>query len=201
MSKKTTEKNKNEWYFEMWLNDLKKLGLVKYYDREPTTFTLYGEMVFYYSKNIKLKKKVKTEEVSKNLFRDITYTPDYKVVFTKEASEYIKKLVNINNKWKTSDDYNKYKNFLTSETDKEGNYIVYFDVKPPSFITKFSVKTGSSREFPIKQRLMWLIHNIYVNKVIPLGSKNCLFESTFYPERYKLSDKGTRLRKIKKWSK
>ena len=178
--------NNTEQQFEYWLDELIKQGYVISYEREPKTFLLTKNIGFSYNKETKLKTKTKVENKIHFFLKDITYTPDYKVVFSEKAlGKYVIHL-KMSDTGYTADinSFDKYSQFLTLSENDNG-YIVYFDVKPPAFVSKFSAKVGSSREFPIKQRLMFDIHNIYVNKVVPVGSKNCLFNKTFKPIRNK----------------
>ena len=39
--------------------------------------------------------------------------------------------------------------------------------------------------------------NLLMNKVVPIGSKTSLYNKTFMPKRYRYTDGGTQLRKIK----
>ena len=39
--------------------------------------------------------------------------------------------------------------------------------------------------------------NILLNKVVPVGSQSSLFNKTFMPKRYRYTDAGQQLRKIK----
>ena len=52
---------------------------------------------------------------------------------------------------------------------------------------------SSGITFPLNQKWMYSAHGILVEKVIPIK----LFEKTFTPKRYLLTDSGTRQRKIK----
>lgn len=190
---KNTEKNNFEMYFEWWLDDLIKEGDVISYEREPKTFVLCDEIKPSFIKATQLKTKVKQEKKKFTLFNEVSYTPDYVVVFTQKGAEkWLNRIFSDGSLEKSFDDK---KPFIFCGWDKT-EIEVYFDVKPPSKAIRFSSSLGSSREFPIKQRLMFERYGIYVNKVVPIGSKNALFNKTFIPERYKLTDKGTRLRKL-----
>lgn len=212
-----TDKNKGELYFEWWLNDMKKVGLVLDYVREPKTFILKDPIQIWMNK-----KFVRKESfiVSKELFHHITYTPDYLVRFNKKLFNKFIGAIEIEYKdiENEKDDF-----FILNEDGFDGPGIIYdetmfyttallkrhfkeeegfigvlFDVKPPPLALKFSSKTGSSRDFKFNKRLMFDVFGLYVNKVVPIGSgNNSLFNKTFFPDRYRYTDSGDRVRKSK----
>lgn len=207
---KESKKSSSELYFEWWLDELKESGLVLSWEREPETFVLANaEPVYYYQR----KKKLEVQN-SFNLFKPITYTPDYRVVFSKKL--YNKFFGLIKNACLVGHG-NRFVNFLQDDESIDVGsvyqnvsyyttiydsitpeyFTLYFDVKPPSAILAFASNVSSSREFPIKQRLMFEKHGIYVNKVVPYGSKNCLFTKTFLPKRYRYTDANKGPRKLK----
>jgi ATP-dependent helicase YprA (DUF1998 family) len=57
-------------------------------------------------------------------------------------------------------------------------------------------KKGKNGEVTFNQKLVLERYGIYVNKVIPVGSKECLFNKTFMPQRYLFTDYGKQERKI-----
>lgn len=208
--KRENKKSSSELYFEWWLDELKNVGLVLEWEREPETFALNSpEIVFYYQR-----KKRSEVTNSFSLFKAITYTPDYRVVFDKRMYN---KFFGVINRLHLLGNGTKQTNFLQDDESVEVGsvyqnvqyyttknfykndevYELYFDVKPPSSILAFASNVSSSREFPIKQRMMYDVHGIYVNKVIPNGSKNCLFTKTFLPKRYKYTDANKGPRKLK----
>ena len=199
-----SEKNMTEVYFEWWLEELKSHGLVKEYTREPKTFELYAALPIYYNQHYN-----KKEPIIKNfnLFQPITYTPDYKVVFDKRMLNKLFGTIDINSseidEWGFSKPGSIFQETLFYSTSdmKEGNFELWFDVKPPSSALRFSGSLGSSRDFPIKQRLVYEKFGIIINKVVPIGNKNSLFSKTFMPERYKWTDKSGQLRKMKDYEK
>ena len=193
----STKKNNNEMYFEWCLDELKENGYITDYKREPNTFTLLDNIGIDYIEETILKTKIKKVDKTISLFKVIVYTPDYVVYFTEKGKEEYLKIILDDIDILSSKNYNKYKHFLIHEEYKNNDlYEVYFDVKPPSFVAKFSSKVGSSREFPLKQRLMFERYKIYVNKVVPTGSKHSLFNSTFIPKRYYYTDSGNKKRKL-----
>lgn len=202
MAKKNTEKNNTEKYFEWWLDDLKKHELILDWEREPETFVLREPNTVFYMQHFERKPSVHRAVA---LDRAITYSPDYKVYVPKNSALFGKMIALLGNQMLYNpldyDQNNLYQEtlFYATNTESElhgGCYIFYFDVKPSANAIRSSGSLGSSREFPIKKRLMYEIHNIIVNKVVPVGGKDSLFEKTFLPTRYLFNDSGSAPRKI-----
>ena len=194
--------SQSEVYFEWWLEECKAKGLVLSWERAKT-FVLRPPLVFDFNQNYKVQAPL-IKQIS--VLKDIRYTPDYKVVFNGALkgkmfatvqdgfiSEYGRDNVP-GNIWQEI-------LFLNTQSILEEPNTLYFDVKPPSQALKFSGALGSSRDFPIKQRMMYEEHGIFVNKVIPYGQKECLFTKTFLPKRYLWTDKSTKLRTLKDYEK
>lgn len=191
-----SEKSSSERYFEYWLDELKEEGFVKNYIREHKTYVLADKRTYF--KERKLKTKTLLEE--KTLFNHITYTPDYYIEFTERALKYFIHETPFEEKDTIPNEKGELKSllFFNSKLRVEGEniYTVLVDVKPPASAIRFSGSLGSSREFPIKQRMMFDVHNLYVNKIVPTGTKNSLFYETFLPKRYKLTDRTKKPRKL-----
>lgn len=205
--KKEIELSQSELYFEWWLEELQAIGLVLKFercDKIGESFVLMEPLAFDYNQHYKTKEPL-IKQV--NVLRSVTYTPDYKVHFNKKLLG--KLYANVNDKLILDEGRiplpgNIWQEilFLTTNTDYwSETSIVYFDVKPPSSALRFSGALASSRDFPVKQRLMYEKHNIFVNKVISYGQKECLFTKTFLPKRYKWTDKSTKLRSLKTYEK
>ena len=209
----SSEINMTEKYFEWWLEELKAIGLVISYEREPQTFTLFQPEPIFYNQHYKVKDPIVK---SFNLFQPTTYTPDYKVVFSSKLVNklfgIIKRETKILYDLEFKEPGSVYQETLfyamgSSEilycildaSKTEDNIEVWFDVKPPAKALQFSGSLGSSREFPYNQRLMYEKHNIIVNKVVPIGTSTCLFAKTFLPRRYRFTDKSGQLRKLKSY--
>ena len=195
--------SQSEVYFEWWLEACKSKGLVLSWER-CETFVLRPPLVFDFNQNYKVLDPL-IKQVS--VLRDIRYTPDYKVVFNAALKGKMFAKVQdgfISEEGRDKSSGNIWQEILFINTDA-GNVgepnTLYFDVKPPSQALKFSGALGSSRDFPIKQRLMYEEYGIFVNKVIPYGQKECLFTKTFLPKRYLWADKSTKLRTLKDYEK
>jgi len=109
--------------------------------------------------------------------RKASYTPDFKVVFNKKAEGLLYNLP------KKSKGYFFYVNDdLECIIDVKGAYK--------------SSKHISSITFPLVQKIIFHTQGIYIQKVIPLGVGN-LFDKTWTPSKYLLTDKTNQIRKIK----
>lgn len=192
------EKSSSEMYFEWWLDELKDAGFVLSYKR-CDTYDLIPPFAFDVKQHYKTKEPlIKTI----NVLRQIRYTPDYEVVFSKKLLAKLFCQIkgrDILDNGRENVPGNIYQEvlFMSADDSSEDSITLFFDVKPPNSVIKFAGANASSRDFPIKQRLMYSVHNIFVNKVVPYGDKNCLFCKTFLPKRYKWTDKSKALRKLK----
>lgn len=197
-----TEKNSEEMYFEWWCEELKANGLIHDYEREPKAFVLVEAVPIFYNQ-----KKITTSIVkSFELFKQLTYTADYKVRFKKEMLNKLFGFVDSEAKELSDDGYHEigsvYQNtlFYTTEgPDENGLYTLWFDVKPTATAIQFSGRLGSSRDFKYVTRMVFERYNIIVNKVVPIGNKACLFGKTFCPKRYRYTDVTMKPRKLKEY--
>lgn len=135
------KKSSYEILVEQWLERAKTLGYVSKFKYEPETFLLFPK---------------------EGLFREITYTPDFKVWFTDKF-------------------YEDFPNTLKYFKQHHGNEATYIDVKS----VYNGIGNSSNREFPYNQRLMWEKYGIYVEKILVDGKKS-LFYYTFVSEEMAL---------------
>lgn len=201
---KEKKENKFELYFEWWLNDMQKMGLVRKWKKEPESLLMLDPMVIYSQVHFERKE---SRTVSHNLLNPATYTRDYDVEFhkslldvfigliVKEEDSYVLKELYERKKADTYYDFSYYYLFNQKEIS-EDYFTVSFDVKPGAAAIRFSSGLGSSREFPYNQKLMVEKYGIFVNKVIPCKDRNSLFNKTFIPEKYMFTDTGKQLRKL-----
>lgn len=143
-------KSNEEQMFADWLDEAKNVGFVNSWTYEPSSFLLIPAKTYVEV----VKTKTKTKKVDKNLHLQCTYTPDFCVQFTesgKQAFEIAFK-----------------KTFGTRDGLEH-----YFDTKG-----LFDKRQGDGRFFSVIQKLMFLVHGIWVEKVIP----KTLFEKTYAPE-------------------
>jgi hypothetical protein len=169
--------SKEEVYFSWWLDELKEAGYVKSYVRQSPTFEL-SETV---QKTVIKELKTKTKEVKQTLLQPCTYTPDFTIQFPSKV---------IGLCFSSSDKRMLYYN--GTEYDEKLSiydrlYTVYVDIKP-----LFSIRDSDKAKFSVLQKWVYQKHSVYVNPVV----YQKLFEKTFTPARYLLTDKGGQQRKI-----
>jgi len=149
-------RNKEERYFSYYIEELMEKGLVESFTYEEVKFELTPKVTFPYVKKTKLKTKTKVEDKQKTLFQPMGYTPDFIINFEPTANI----IAAMPDRFKT---------FITSNH----TMTCFVDVKP-----SFGRSTNSTNwTFPIKQKMMYHIHRIYVQKIVPFE----LFEKTFTP--------------------
>ncbi len=200
---KEKKENIYELYFEWWLSDLQKCGLVRKFKKEPESLVVVDPMIVYSNVHYVTKKP---KMVSHNLLKPTSYTRDYDVemhkslldvfigLLVEEDGCYILKELNKRNAGDTFYDFKYY--YLYNPKEADDDFVtVSFDVKPGAAAIRFSGGFGSARSFPINQKLMADRYGIFVNKVVPCKDKNSLFSKTFTPSRYHFTDGGTQMRK------
>ena len=124
--------------FLQWLFEAHSLGIVTDFAYQPNSFLL-TEKVDYVPMFAKDKRKLKS------LFREHVYTADFKVVLSPKHLETLSKGFVL----------------MDGNLNKDGTYTVWVDTKG-TFMAH-----GSDRSFSINQKLVWLKHNVYVQKVVP----------------------------------
>lgn len=147
-----------EFYFELWLTELKDRGFIYNYYYQPDPFKL-NEPVYY---TIYKKLKTKTKIEQRTLLQAREYTPDYKIVWKEKARGI-------------------FYNNLEDEIEKRPlifaqNNVSYVDIKGT-----FN-QHSSWGIFEAARKDIWEKFNIFIEKVKPIGKKDCLFGKTFTPE-------------------
>jgi len=170
-----------ELYFSWFLDDLVEEGYLSEYEYQPTAKTIFPEM------NIAWVQKMKTKEVYRkhSIFSKLTYTTDFKMFWTKKAMGLF---VNdgtpcINRPYFMGLDSDEMTGERTTEVDVKGDHSL-----------GQSKKNFSQYSFPFKQKMCFTYLGIYVQKVVPIK----LFDKTFVPTRYRLTDTGKPGRKLSK---
>lgn len=189
-----TEINDLEKYFEWWLNELVDIGFVKWYKREAEVFVIPSST---YGRLKRFKTKDNVLEVF-NLFPQIEYSYDY-IICWEPVSEYIF--------YEIVDDSELFQfgkpSFIAfnREIDDKKCVVSYVDVKPTNSVQRRGGKVSSSITFPLKNRMLWDLQRVYINKVVPMpmsgtGFHSSLFTTTFTPRRYVYTDGGKAIRKV-----
>lgn len=159
MNKNYTYKSTEEKWFSWYLDELKEHGLIEDYSYEEVTFELSPKQTFKYSKQLKTKSKT----VEKILFRPLTYTPDFVINFEPKASSI-------------ANSPHRFPLFITSNS----TLTAYIDIKGT-----FGNKASDIR-FPDKQKMMYHLHRVYINKIeieANPSKQSKIFEETFLPKK------------------
>jgi len=194
-----------EEVFYEWLLELEALGYIHKIEFQQT-FTLLEEVRISLRKNKIVRSKdedgktTSTETVDivrPVLLQDLCYTPDFIIYWNEEALE---KFVFINldfikqsfTKELKSKFYGHY--LIIDGPDRNKKYRVIktvIEIKG----TFASRQNSSAITFPLMRKIMFQMHGLYVNKVVPLNKKDGLFASTFTPKSY-LTTKTNKARKL-----
>ncbi len=151
--------SKEEWEFIHWLQEAEKADLVTSWEFHPRIFNL-AEPQFVTQTIVKqLKTKVKTTVKEKRILHGVSYEPDFKIVVSKKFTELFPNI------------------FLCS--DEEG--FTWIDTKGAFN----GPHNNSAITFPIKQKWLYQIENIFVQKLVPKK----FFKSTWVPQRCTLTYK------------
>ena len=159
-----------EAYVSWYLDELVEADYVLDYQAQPKSFTLSPKRTFKWTEKLKTKEK---DRVS-TLLQEHVYTADFSVKWGDTGGVFIK---NVNN----------------TRLDRDAPFL-----SGPSGVSIIEVKPSFDRNnmtrlFIINQKWMYDKYGIYVHKVIPQK----LFEATFTPKKYLLTDTGKQKRKIK----
>ena len=115
---------------------------------------------------------VQTKKGKKKLMQDQIYTPDFKI-YVEEDNRFFK-------------DIDKLEDLPVTKPLLYRNGVCYVEVKP-TFDSQ-----NMTRLFSINQKTMWSVHNVYIN----LAKMPKFFGKTFVPERYLITDKNKKNRRI-----
>lgn len=190
-----TEINDIEMFFQWWLNEMVEAGYIKSYIREGET--LIADNSISYGRIKRFKSKESKVELF-NLFPEVKYTYDYRIIWDQSAEFLF---------YETVEEAHAFQfgkpvfvaHYATIEDEAE--IISYVDVKPTNSVMRAGGKVSSSITFPFKQRLIWMNEKLYINKVVPIpmsgtGFSSALFIKTFVPARYLITNKSGAARKI-----
>jgi hypothetical protein len=176
-----------EVYFEWWLEELINSGFVIRYERSSRYKLI--DSVFSDKLSFKPIKKdpIRHLIIQREFLKSWTYEPDYDVYWSEKSYNFL--FQNI--------DFLNLVNFKTLFYAKRVNneWLTVIDIKPKSFR---GGSMSSSVKFPLIQKMMYLIHDVYVHKISPLDLGG-LFDKTFTPRRYLFQDRRMVNRKISKW--
>jgi len=175
-----------EIYFSWYLDELLKSGFIRKWKLHPITFELSDKKTYAWNEQLKTKVKIKEQ----TLFQPHNYTPDFLIEWTEKARSLF---------FNSTEDRANLKNvpFISQKLANEhGDEVetTIIDIKPT-----FD-QNNMTRLFSINQKWVYDKLGVYVQKIIPLSSKKPkvkgLFEKTFVPTKYLLTDKSKKARKI-----
>ena len=190
-----------EWWFLRWVEEAIAAGYIEKYTQEEDmpTFTLFEGLFREWHERKTVYKgtereKTRTLTHSHVLLKPCTYTPDGFIVWTEKANRVLFASVN--------DPIVIQKQFYFKANLIKGKYVTVLDVKAPT-----GTNRHSDTPFSFTRKWMWQRHGLFVNKVMlappPQGKKKTsavpkgyLFNETWTPNRYFMSDKLTKKRKL-----
>lgn len=167
-------KSPSELYFSWWLDDLKVKQYIKEYTYEPEAISIGSNVevpIKVKTKNNKLKKKTKVIRLS------VTYTPDFKIIWTEKSLGVF--LFSANQECQLE----KVPYFYIPDSD---NLNMFVEVKPDSYDFQ-----NMTRNVGTTLKLIYSNTQLYIPCVKPLQ----LFQATFYPKRYLYTDSGEKPRR------
>jgi hypothetical protein len=169
-----------EKYTYFWLEELKRKGFIKKIVAQPESFDLSEPVVVEYYKQMKTKGKY----VEEPILRGHIYTTDFYVEWDEDfvMTNSLVTMIYSDVKKKNGASLGI---LLAHEID--GRYFSYIEVKP-----NYDMK-NMTRLAKINQKWVYEKHHLFVNIVIP----EKLFNMTFTPLSYFVTDKSGKPRKIK----
>ena len=171
--------SKEEYYFNLWLDELSRRGLVEYSKYHPKPFILSDTVHLSYQKQ--LKTKIKDEQA--HLFGSHEYQADW-IIFWNERLKGIFF----------------FDSSIPGRSPTDFPFIVNWSENRRSFFSVIDVKgtfnqNDAYRRFSIEQKWVWQKFGIYVQKIIPMPTNKekpkpagALFLTTFMPVRATLTD-------------
>lgn len=168
-----TEYDSNdEMYFHWYLMELKDNGFIQGYELQPTPFILSNEVRMSYTKPMK---KVADKILSYSILNGHIYTPDAKIFWNEKSSKGVL-YNNVGNYYNRIDDVP----FLAIDN------VSYVEIKPSHDFKNMT------RLVKLNQKWVWDKHKEFVNIITPQK----LFNETFTPGRFFLTDKSSTKRKL-----
>jgi len=164
-----------ELYFSWYLDELRCAGYIKGWKLHPSSFLLSGSVKYIVWKHL----KTKIKEVERTLLKSHAYTPDFEVRWTNKAYDvFLTALYGSNADLKYP--------FYNSSPKVKWAAHTFVEIKPV-----FS-RYNMARVFSLNQKWMYAKYGVYVQLIKPVE----LFKKTFAPERYLVTDKSGKSRKL-----
>lgn len=172
--------SEEERLFYIYCEELKQEGFIKEFSYHTDSFTLSEKVTYSWKKHL----KTKTKDMESTLLQPHVYTPDFNIIWEPKAYGIF---------YCYTDDQYKFGNIpFINNVDNNGDDIGSFIEVKPSFDMN-----NMTRLFTINQKWMYQEYLIYIQKVIPIGKKTCLFATTFVPQEAMLTPKTRRPKKYK----
>ena len=186
--------SKHEKYFDWWADEAIKKGLIKDVIEGPVIQITPSQTIPFE----KIDKKGNVKLVDKSLFQSYTYKPDRIIKWNRDNSLH-------DDMWSLSSKSNA---FFWSHMNGGSNIgisgpVTILDIKPDKVNGKHQ---ATSRTFPINQKLMWELYDMYVQKVVLYPASNSdfkkkmLFTQTWTP-KLMITDEDWLYKRDSKWGK
>ena len=199
-------KSWEEYFASCWCRELRNHGVILDFYHESETFVLFEGAKASFLRNGVLKDNIKSQQ----LLRGHKYTPDFKLILSSETPLYKKAKVAFRSL--SEIDYERHHGLWSQVAQHSGEESVYLEVKGQG--QGFSRGgEGKRRQATLNQKWLFQAEGIFTNLAeIGPGSKKSknegLFEKTFTPNKYLLTNSGVRARtlhynprSIKEWLK
>ena len=177
-----------EKYFYDWLTELKAKGFVDKVIAEPK-YNLLDPVEI----SVKKQLKASTKEDKLSLMQGLTYKADFLIIWKEEVARGIFCFCEedvIQHKGKAL------KAMLLAKYNKDNNLYSVVDIKGT-----FAARHNSTTiKFPLLQKILYHLHGVFVQKVMPLHKTSGLFALTFTTQSYWYTEKKKQLRKTQ-WEK
>jgi hypothetical protein len=171
--------SKEEMYFSWYLDELKDAGYIKKWHYQFPTYPLADTIsvpVVKYTPSGKLSKNQKP----RTLLQPASYTCDFCIDWTNKAKYLLFEPIDAIQTWRPV--------FFADYILEIDCYRSYVDVK-----AVFTRRDSDAAKFSLLQKWVWQNYETYIQKVVPAH----LFEHTFTPKRYLITDKTKKARTIK----
>lgn len=164
-----------EMYFYWWCEELLEKGIIKDIVLQPSSFILSTKVDVYYAQQLKTKSKT----VKKTILNGHVYTTDFAIIWANNT--YQNKLFFEIRDLSNFRDKKAFQYFVSDEL------VSYVEVKP------LFDQNNMTRLAKINQKWVYEKYEVFVNIIKPEE----LFNLTFTPKNYLITNKSSKSRKIK----
>lgn len=157
-------KSLTELYFSYYIDELVDAGFISQWWYEKDTFKLADSVHYHYEQYNK--KATKVIEKKELLLRKASITADFTILWNDSSLNVFIRQLDVSNSPLVCK--------ITDIPFKGNNWYSYIETKG-----EYEGNTSSSISFPYKQKWVYQLHNIYIQKIQPF----ILFEKTFTPTK------------------